>query len=415
MLKRFNDVKVSLFAHARATKPDYASLADVLDDIRTCRYAEKINLLRTLYPCGSHPDKSASEEYRNKKKELPAFTASGIFSGRKATDLILHSGFICIDLDKLVGIVQRVRADLKKDPHIAWGFVSPSGEGLKIGVPIDGKKHLEEHRAVQEYFLSKYKLQIDPSCKDVSRLCFLSSDAALWVRQDARQIGAFSPPIRLHTTSCIPEPLHSCVSASLHNTCDAVLTNILSGRSAVQSLGSEEKRRLYMQLVEDRFQPKAAERNKAICEAVPFLYRAVAPPIIVELMACFYDCNKTYFKDKREQHIMEVEAMIKSTAESYRAELDERQLKIYEAIQPNDRAAFRICRDLAMRPEPKRPPFTFFMSYGQLGTRIGIYAPQAQRIMRRFERYGLVKLLEKGTRRNAGERARGGSWKWLIG
>jgi len=70
-----------------------------------------------------------------RKRELPAFTVNGVARDRKT--LLKHSGLIQGDLDHLNGEVDRVRTLLVDDPHIAFGFLSPSGAGIKLGVCVD--------------------------------------------------------------------------------------------------------------------------------------------------------------------------------------------------------------------------------------------------------------------------------------
>lgn len=66
----------------------------------------------------------------------PAFTLSA--TARSWKEALAHSGFLQVDLDHLGGTRATVRAFVQADPHLAFGFVSPSGQGLKRGVRIDG-------------------------------------------------------------------------------------------------------------------------------------------------------------------------------------------------------------------------------------------------------------------------------------
>ncbi len=223
-------------------------------------------------------------------------------------------------------------------------------------------------------------------------------------------------PIRLNPESCITTSLHSCISASLHNKADSVLANITAKREALESLAAKHPNlvRLYTEFIEPRFHAHAHARNDFIVESVPFLYRAVAAQFILELVGCFYDCNRVLFNDPREQHIQEAKAMLESVAKTYTESLNAGERRIYDALPGHEQEAFRICRDLALLKEPERPPFTFFLSFNHLADRLGIFPPEAQRIMRQLEIYGLVKLLKKGTRRAAGVRGEAGTYQWLI-
>ena len=106
--------------------------------------------------------------------------------------------------------------------------------------------------------------------------------------------------------------------------------------------------------------------------------------------------------------------MLEYVGNTYIATLNAIEREIYEALPENERVAFRICRDLALLKEQNRPPLTFFLSFNHLADRIGVFPPQAQRIMRRLESYGLIKMVEKGTRREAGVPGISGSYQWQI-
>ena len=106
--------------------------------------------------------------------------------------------------------------------------------------------------------------------------------------------------------------------------------------------------------------------------------------------------------------------MLDSVKKTYADSLTEDERQIYFALKEDQQTVFRICRDLAHLPEPKREPLTFYLSFNQLGLRIGVYDMQAQRIMRQLQHFGLVGLIEKGTRRALGVRGKAGTYKWLL-
>lgn len=67
---------------------------------------------------------------------------------------------------------------IKKDAHCYIIFISPSGTGIKVVFKVAGTaaQHKDYFLSIEQYFLRKYKIAIDPSGKDVNRLCFLSAD-----------------------------------------------------------------------------------------------------------------------------------------------------------------------------------------------------------------------------------------------
>ena len=129
------------------------------------------------------------------KKGLPAFTASGIFpkGRRKAESLVKHSGRLQIDIDKLpADQVQLVKQQLASDPHVEVTFISPTATGVKaiIRIPIcdNDQQHQNAFLAAERYFKQRYNLQIDQSCKDVTRLLFASYDKDLLLNPNAVQL-----------------------------------------------------------------------------------------------------------------------------------------------------------------------------------------------------------------------------------
>ena len=187
------DVPVSLFPHAKAQIPTGApTIGEVLEDIRTGRYQAQVEKLRDIL-------KIDQAEYNDEKKNLPAISLSAHLKHRKGKDgenrsipiekkLIAHSGFLQIDLDKKTNTEMDLPATkeiLKADPHTAFCFISPSGEGLKVGVRIDSAKHHQSFLVAEKYYQRRYRLAIDRSVKDVVRLCFVSYDPDLFINEKA--------------------------------------------------------------------------------------------------------------------------------------------------------------------------------------------------------------------------------------
>ena len=110
------------------------------------------------------------------KIQIPAVTISGIFKDSvKNANLLTHSGLICIDFDAVENVGQ-LKADLKKDPYTFAALLSASGNGLAAIVKIEPDKHLEAFTGLKAYYFKNYGQLIDESCKNVSRLRFLSYD-----------------------------------------------------------------------------------------------------------------------------------------------------------------------------------------------------------------------------------------------
>ena len=130
--------------------------------------------------------KNDTEKYQKSKLSLPGATFSGNFRKRRRTELITHSGLICLDFDHIDA--RDVKSQLMQNPAVLAAFISPSGEGVKAifridPIPTDAREHKLAWTAIKES-LSDLS-EIDESAKDVSRLCFLCYDPDIYVNPDA--------------------------------------------------------------------------------------------------------------------------------------------------------------------------------------------------------------------------------------
>ncbi len=121
---------------------------------------------------------------RFKSQSLAYVCFSGIFSRRTEASLITHSGLIVIDLDHIAE-PSKVKDDLSFDWELnpAMIYISPSGDGLKVIIPIDivNGTHADYFDAISNYLLHSHGLKADPSGRDVSRACFLCHDPKIFL------------------------------------------------------------------------------------------------------------------------------------------------------------------------------------------------------------------------------------------
>lgn len=143
--------------------------------------------LRTILKDVREGKADIKEARKYKASHFDFVCFSGTFSYRNDNQLIMHSGLLCIDLDH-VGereVLWSLRERLIADPHFTtWLlFTSPSGDGLKWVIEIDLSKcdHLTWFRAMQNYVLATYGMEIDKQCSNVSRACFLPHDPVCYV------------------------------------------------------------------------------------------------------------------------------------------------------------------------------------------------------------------------------------------
>ena len=146
------------------------SLLDIYNLIRT-EYKNNTDLLRFIAePAQARTFKARHFDY---------VTFSGVFKKRSDKELIKHSGLLCLDFDHLDNL-DFTKKLLVNDPYFETEllFTSPSGKGLKWIIPMDTEnvKHSDYFRAVANYLKGTYRIEADPSGKDISRACFLCHD-----------------------------------------------------------------------------------------------------------------------------------------------------------------------------------------------------------------------------------------------
>jgi len=109
-----------------------------------------------------------------------------------------YSGLINVDFDELGGGICEIREKVIADPHIAFVFTSPSGDGLKAAmrVPVlsGGQEedmraqHRRHFRAMQNYCQKTFGHSPDFSTCDLLRLCYVSDDPRCTLNPDAKEL-----------------------------------------------------------------------------------------------------------------------------------------------------------------------------------------------------------------------------------
>jgi len=167
------ECRFSMFRTLADTSPQTVKLADLRMFISEGMCAELVDRIR------AEPDKARRSEL---KRGLPCVTISGEFAGgHKAEHLVRHSGLLCVDFDAADNPDMASRAGewrdrLAKDEAAMLAFVSASGNGVAVVCRIEPERHAEAFDALLEHFRIRYGLSADRSCRDVSRLRFLSHD-----------------------------------------------------------------------------------------------------------------------------------------------------------------------------------------------------------------------------------------------
>ena len=180
----WQDTRVSMVRGAlNPATSNKTTIGSILAAIRDGEWAKQVEQIRVAY---STAGKDAAKPL---KEKLRGFLASGTFSKRANANLIEHSGLLCCDLDEC-GDIDIWRTSLASDLYVAAFFASPTGSGLKVILRIqpDASLHLRSFYAAQEHFRQVYSLEIDKQCKEVARVCFVSHDPRLFMRNGDAQI-----------------------------------------------------------------------------------------------------------------------------------------------------------------------------------------------------------------------------------
>lgn len=172
--------QVSVYKDVSDVRGKEVSLSTVLDAIKSGKWKDQITRLRSIQ------DETEQKAFKN---TLLCFTGSGVFSSRKTEGLIAHSGIMILDFDAKDNprIIEK-RQDLIADRHTAFLFTSCRGNGLAVGVKIDGVKRAETFQYLEQYYQEKHGLITDKGCKDVCRLRFISYDPDLHLNENAEPV-----------------------------------------------------------------------------------------------------------------------------------------------------------------------------------------------------------------------------------
>lgn len=191
-----SDLKVSYYRNVWDVKGKPVPFPAVWKGIKNGKWKNEITELRSIQ------DEDAQKAYKN---TLPCFTGSGVFTERTTEGLAAHSNVLLIDIDLKDNPIlfeknDEIRQKIIADKYTLFLFISCRGNGLAVGVRIDGSKHSETFQYLEHYYREKHELTIDKGCKDVTRLRFISYDPDLYLSEGAEI--AIVPPDFLKELQC---------------------------------------------------------------------------------------------------------------------------------------------------------------------------------------------------------------------
>ena len=127
--------------------------------------------------------------YSKYKLALPSFSPCSTFNSKRSNkDVKDYNGVIHLDYDHLEKEqVKFIKNKLSELPFVLAAFVSPGGVGVKVFIKTRATmaRHLEYFNYLKNLCDSIVGIDSDVSVKDISRLCFFSSDKDLYLNKDA--------------------------------------------------------------------------------------------------------------------------------------------------------------------------------------------------------------------------------------
>jgi hypothetical protein len=183
------DAAVSVFQGARDTRVvETVPLGAVLERIRIGTYRDTVLAARRL--------KQQESAYRSAKERLLAFTPGCALHTRDkdvpwSKKLISTTGIVHYDFDHLRDPAA-LKQQLARSKALVFAFISPSGDGLKVGIAATGITDTESYRHVWAAVLRRLKKRYpdlhiteDEHVKFLHALCFVSDDPDLYINAEA--------------------------------------------------------------------------------------------------------------------------------------------------------------------------------------------------------------------------------------
>ena len=159
------------------------NFVEILNDIKTEKYQSDIKSIRYAIHKG---DQSTADKI---KAELPAFTTSATFGkSRTKANINNYSQLICLDFDHIeIAQLGNTISTVNNCNYTFASFISPSGDGLKVFIKVNSNdtQHTIAYNQVANFYKMLSGNDFDPKCKDVSRLCFVSSDSECYLNENA--------------------------------------------------------------------------------------------------------------------------------------------------------------------------------------------------------------------------------------
>lgn len=201
-MKKLSEIRITRFANMTSKHGESILIFDELKNIKNGTYK---NLILKCREALANDDKDL---YNALKSKLPAVTFCAEFENiRKASEWSSYNNLMILDIDHIPSNeLQGIKTMLSKDKFILSFWDSPSGQGIKGLIKIDSnyEKHKAVFNSLKSYFFDNYKIELDVSGKDISRLCFSSWDENIFYNTNASVYADFSEDDKKKSLKKIP-------------------------------------------------------------------------------------------------------------------------------------------------------------------------------------------------------------------
>jgi len=161
-------------------------MTSVLDAIKSGKWKDVVLPVRELKENGT------KEQVAEAKKLLPAVTWSGVFEDKRMDANIVHyNKLMVIDIDKITKTrLKTLKKELKSNKAVYAFFDGPT-KGVKVLIFIDSEVEAHNTHAfwqIETMFDEMYGIEVDPSGKNIARLCFVSYDPDLYINPEPMEL-----------------------------------------------------------------------------------------------------------------------------------------------------------------------------------------------------------------------------------
>ena len=173
------DTEINKFNNITDLKPSTCTLNDVLFTDMYSGAKKMVDAVRF---------ETDSNKRKELKKQLPNYTVSCTFNGvRNGTNIKNINNLIVLDIDKKdnLNIIEKVPSILKSLDNVLYYSKSCSGEGFFCIVPIKYPQKFAEHWQSLKTDFQLMGINIDESCKDVTRVRYFSYDDNKYYNENA--------------------------------------------------------------------------------------------------------------------------------------------------------------------------------------------------------------------------------------